>query len=697
MEKLFIGLYIFLTLVLLNSCGNRPHSEEQLEELEKNALAYPREQADSLMKLAKKIRNDDVSHYIDTALKARDYGAAEQFDSSAMMLLKVATFCKRQQPSKRIYNLLSYVENTFGSNILYSSSSAEESSPSAWSVKVAQQLNGIAGSDASEMAVRAYKNAVAHARLSGSDSRIPLIYYNLSMVYSGKGEPSSAAYYCRRALFAADSIGWSTKQSAFLYLALGESYANLNDFANAKKALDKGASVLSLLPHEDKALLYRNYGKIYTQQGNPRKALPYFKRALDEIKQGDVGIDYSYYSILLQYISCSIDCDKLPKLKDSIDESIRFFRQLGDRDNQLYAEVLQLKLALKEKNLGEANAIIRRVRAGVESDKTTSETKLAWYQNIDAYYRLKGNLAEAYPIYRKAVVLEDSIRGFAQKQYVANLGMTYRQDTTLLNNKIKDERQESDIRTLNWKYLTATMAGTIVVLCFIGYFVYTRRRHALQLQRYLSNMNRLKMQNIRNCISPHFTFNMLNREILLSPENGEVYKRLMDLAHLLRSSLDATNKIAIPLSQELDFTQMYIKTLQECGKTFDFRLHIADSINPEKVLIPSMLIQIPVENAIKHGFKSEEKDAERIIAVTVLDKKTGIAIDIINNGETYLPFNGDKNARKGIGMQVIYQSLLLMNMKNKEKITFSISDRRAENVEGTRVSIYVPYHFDYTV
>lgn len=682
----------------LNGCKNDHRDMKQLESLEREALLRPRAQADSLMRLAKGIRNDDITRMLELAMKARDYGAAEQFDSSSAALLKIAGFCRNTKPSKRLYNLLAYVENTFGSNILYSSSSAEVQSPDPLTARLSVTLNGFASKDPSEMAVTAYKKAIDYAQKAESPSRIPLTYYNLSQVYSGKGEPSSAAYYCRRALLTADSIGWSTRQSAFLYLALGESYTSLGDFDSARRTLDKGATVYNLLPPEDRATLYQNYGLIYSSEGDRRKALGYFRKALDEIRKGHVGIDYSYYSILMQYVECAIASGRTTAdIRRHIGESIRFFSKLGDKDNELFAKVLLLELATKEGKREEARHIMREARAeGIETNLTTAETKLAWYKAGDAFYRSSGHPEKAYPCFRKATALNDSIRGITQKQYVANLEMSYRQDTTLLNHKITEQEQKSEIRELNWKYLAATMAGALVTLCFAGYFFYNRRRRTLQQQQYLINMNRLKMQNIRNCISPHFTFNMLNREILLSPENGEVYNRLMDLAHLLRRSLDATNQIAIPLSQELDFTQTYIKMLKECGKDFTFHLQVSDSIDREKTLIPSMIIQIPVENAVKHGF-TDEGDINRKLDITIEDKGTGIGIEIVNNGTTYSPFAyGGKN-KKGIGMQVIYQSLLMMNMKNKEKITFTISDRSREHACGTRVSIYIPRHFDYSV
>lgn len=698
--KQFILLICITGALLAAACGGHPDRNPKLLELEKQALLVPREQADSLLKEARKLRNDEISRCITKALKARDYGAAEQFDSSYRALLDVTAFCLKQKPGRRIYNILSYVENTFATNVLYSTSSAQNSSPSPLVLRLSKKLNGYTSGDASEMAATAYLKAVDYAQKAESPSRIPLMYYNLSNVYSGKSDPATAAFYCRKALFAADSIGWSSKQAAFIYLALAESYVGMRDMQHAVTALDKAETAYDMLPPEDRALLFQTYAKVYSLQGKGNLALANCRKALDEIRKSDVGMDYSYYTTLMQYVDCAVtQRTSLSELGRDIKAGEAFFGRIGDKDNELYAGVLALRLATVQDNLAEAGRRVKQLTDdGVETKLATADTQQAWYRAVDAYYRRAGELAKAYPYYKKAVALDDSIRGFAQKQYVANLGMEYRMDTLKLNHKLSEQKQQGEIRTLNWKYLTATMAGVIIALCFIGYFVYNRRRRLLQHEQYVASMNRLKMQNIRHCISPHFTFNMLNREILLSPENGEVYKRLMNLAHLLRRSLDATSQVAIPLSQELDFTQTYIKTLQECGKKFAFRLHVDPAIDREHTLIPSMMIQIPVENAVKHGFTGEPCPEGWEIVLTISDRKDGISIKIVNNGEAYSPFSapGTKD-KKGIGMQVIYQSLLLMNRKNKEKITFNISDRRQENETGTCVSVFIPYKFDYAV
>lgn len=66
------------------------------------------------------------------------------------------------------------------------------------------------------------------------------------------------------------------------------------------------------------------------------------------------------------------------------------------------------------------------------------------------------------------------------------------------------------------------------------------------------------MENLRGRISPHFTFNVLGREINQFNGSEEVKNNLMELVKYLRRSLELTEKLSVSLQDELDFVQSYI-------------------------------------------------------------------------------------------------------------------------------------------
>ena len=104
-----------------------------------------------------------------------------------------------------------------------------------------------------------------------------------------------------------------------------------------------------------------------------------------------------------------------------------------------------------------------------------------------------------------------------------------------------------------------------------------------------------------------------------------------------------------------------------------------------------MIVQIPVENAIKHGLAG--KDGEKELTIRISREGKGVRIVICDNGRGYLPQVA--SSTRGTGLKVLYQTIQLLNTKNKnEKIRFNI-DNRNDGQTGTQVSVFIPFHFSY--
>ena len=107
-----------------------------------------------------------------------------------------------------------------------------------------------------------------------------------------------------------------------------------------------------------------------------------------------------------------------------------------------------------------------------------------------------------------------------------------------------------------------------------------------------------------------------------------------------------------------------------------------------------MLIQIPVENAVKHALR--DKEGERNLWITVDRRKGGICIRITDNGGGYRP--GSRHRGTGTGMKVIMQTIQILNMKNKEAIDGAIHNVTLPGGEiGCEVTFLLPDKYDYRI
>ena len=231
----------------------------------------------------------------------------------------------------------------------------------------------------------------------------------------------------------------------------------------------------------------------------------------------------------------------------------------------------------------------------------------------------------------------------------------------------------------------------VVVVATIVYLVMKKQKDR-QSMIYQDQMTQLKLSNIRNRISPHLVFNVLNREI--SSTGDSDHSNLRGLVTLLRRSLELTEQTYVTLAQELEFARAYIGLEQESlGEGFRLEWYIDPRIDITQVLVPPMIIQILVENAIKHALRP--KGGEKRLSLRVKKWGDGTRILIQDNGPGYSPGKGTPSAGTDTGLKVLYQSIDLFNHKNKEKIFFRILRSDEEGLGGTKVSVYIPDNYKF--
>lgn len=318
-------------------------------------------------------------------------------------------------------------------------------------------------------------------------------------------------------------------------------------------------------------------------------------------------------------------------------------------------------------------------------------------KNLQNYYAAASDYRKAYEYQNRNSSIENAIRGERTQMRVAEIDMRYQQDTTLIKREAVIRQQSSRMEQLElsrwiWGLLFVIL---LIVSCLVS--IYRKRKRHLQWQGYIDQVTKLKMESIRNRVSPHFIFNILNREISSEEEGSSRRTQLSGLVELLRSSLEITEKLSITLREELRFVRTYLD-LQARGLGPDFSVEwkIDPDLDVDHLYIPAMLIQIPVENAVKHGLRLVE--GARRLVILISAKENGIEIQIEDNGPGYHPAVGaSAPTGTGTGMKVLYRTAQLLNMKNKEKITYSIRSKEGEEGTGTVFTFFIPRNYNYTL
>jgi two-component system, LytTR family, sensor kinase len=152
------------------------------------------------------------------------------------------------------------------------------------------------------------------------------------------------------------------------------------------------------------------------------------------------------------------------------------------------------------------------------------------------------------------------------------------------------------------------------------------KRFAAELQRELV---KARLQALRAQLQPHFLFNTMNAISALMHDDVERADRMLGrLGDLLRASLHEPADALIPLERELEVVRLYVGIQED---RFGAALKVAFSVTEEaaKILVPPLLLQPIVENAIEHGISSDPgSGAVGIFANVVADT---LVIRVVND------------------------------------------------------------------
>jgi two-component system, LytTR family, sensor kinase len=178
-------------------------------------------------------------------------------------------------------------------------------------------------------------------------------------------------------------------------------------------------------------------------------------------------------------------------------------------------------------------------------------------------------------------------------------------------------------------------------------FAYYRQfqERALRASELEKRLAQAKLRALQMQLNPHFLFNTLNAIASLMHVDVKAADRMITrLADLLRYALESTDAHEVPLRQELSFLERYL----EIEKTrFGNRLEVRLDIDPSTLdaLVPNLLLQPLVENAIRHGIEKRSKPGW--IELKTRRQNGRMHIELRDNGPGLPP---ESPRRKGIGV-----------------------------------------------
>lgn len=670
-KRIRFYIYWILGFVLLGACA--PGDKEDVYTEMRAFEDFSHINGDSVAIVPRKVRlkafqkmeeaKDSLVKYNYLAMTLKTYLITSQLDSAQIVIQQIHDFIERQHSSSQMADLESECFNMKG-NI----------------------FARVGNMDSAEICFRkAYELRMRGTRIEV----VPDILMNLADANNRLGKLDIGAAWYRRALLMCDSLHIASTKKPPIYYGLAQVYVTMRDFEQCDYYYNlAGESYDSMLPYE-KYIYLNNRGTSYYYREDYQTAIKYFQKVIDLV-EGYADMSFELNLGRLNLGDCYLQLNMVDLAVKYINECQLFFEEMGVSTALYYIDTQKIELALLQKDFQEARRLLSEsvVPPGIDPDMVHIRNKY-----LQQFYEETGNYKRAYHYLQRNNQLDDSIRNERVRMRTADLTLRYQQDSTLIAHRVLLQEQKNKVLVLRQTQFVVFAVAVVSILTAVFLYLYSKKKRALLLARNHRTVSTLRLENIRNRLSPHFIFNVLNREMV--ERNVEEKQELSSLVKLMRRNLELVEQLCVTLAEELDFVKTYINLeRRSLGPDFHSELKIEKDVQPEQIRILSMMIQIPVENAVKHALR--EKEGERNLWVSVCRRGNGICIKITDNGGGYRP--DSRNRSTGTGMKVIMQTIRILNNKNKEAIDVLVHNVSLQSGEmGCEVTFWLPDNYDYRI
>ena len=320
-------------------------------------------------------------------------------------------------------------------------------------------------------------------------------------------------------------------------------------------------------------------------------------------------------------------------------------------------------------------------------------------RKLSEVYRDRGDFRRALELYQQYVALVDTL--YVRKEQELARAARFTQEMASSQSRIMTLEQERELSRSKYNLALAEQRLTreinkrqryiiyslvlVLLLTGLAAFFYYRSNRQKELANYL-----LALKGLRSQMNPHFIFNALNSVNNYIARNDErsANRYLSDFSQLMRTVLENSEKDLIPLSEELELLELYLKLEHaRFPDKFDYEIHADAGVDLEAFQIPPMLLQPYLENAVWHGLRYKEEKgmlrvelrplAARAVTITVTD-------DGIGRKRSAAAKTRNQQRQPSRGMGNIRRRIEILNRMYGDRITVSVYDLNPDG-SGTKV------------
>lgn len=370
-----------------------------------------------------------------------------------------------------------------------------------------------------------------------------------------------------------------------------------------------------------------------------------------------------------------------------------------------YINLSQNYLQLKEIELAEN--FMRKAEDFIKQDSKylTDVEYLLFREALVNYYFNTRQYDKAYAEYNLLLEKNKAVYENKYTQSIAEMATIYKlraseKHITGLNQQVlmTENKLAQNQLLLIISGLSALLAIAIVMILYFGrkQLKLKEEKERVQLQK---RAMELQQQLLRTQMEPHFIFNTLAalQSYIRIEEKDKALRYLNQFSRLLRNSLELSRENWVPLEAEIETLEYYLGLQQmRYDDNFDFEIVKSYPEDDNHVLIPPMLIQPFVENAILHGVANAKQRGKIKIELDIRDDL--LQVHIFDNGPGIKALKRQPDGKKkSLSTTISRERLEILAKEKGVEVQVNILDRHEmdENLTGTQVELIIPVERDF--
>jgi tetratricopeptide (TPR) repeat protein len=535
------------------------------------------------------------------------------------------------------------------------------------------------------MSYKAFENFL----LAGDTARAANVKINIGMDYNNQGKYEEALKVELEALDLRLLCGDSTNLATY-YQRIGEVYKDLGIHDKWKSSLES-AHRLSQNPKyasfKTQVAILNDYGGIYESEKKYDEAVEVYLDMYNRSKKENYlnGMATALTNLSPVYRNLG----KTEKALESAKEALVIQTNRENNYGRLTAhnQLGEIYLSMNQNDIAHLHFLAGlKLAVGTEYVSDQKESLKGLYRVA----RQRANWKDALLYHEKYNLIKDSLQNIDLQERLTSLETKYQ--TEKKEQQIELLNSENRLKNSRIKYQNLAIWGGgifFLILSAFTFFIVRQKRN-----QQLSKQNELEQKLLRSQMNPHFIFNSLGaiQSFMMKNDGRKAAFYLSSFSSLMRSILKNSREESVTLHEERQTIENYLQLHQlRLGNRFSFHVNISDDLDPENTLLPPMLIQPFVENAILHGIEKLEEHGR--VSVTFYKEAENLIIGVEDNGPGIRDKTDGQNTKHiSYALQIFKERVANLKKTLGIEIFYTISNRGLANVKnhGTLVTVKLP-------